>query len=75
MALELAAGRGYQIQVEYVRAFLSRDEQAGAGGGAEGLAWEYVSLGVRAPRGRNDLLRISMHISNEEIELCQGNAQ
>ncbi len=50
-ALELAAGRGYPIRVEYVRAFASRDEQAEVGGGAEGLAWEYVSLGVRPPRG------------------------
>jgi beta-glucosidase len=50
-AVELAAGRGYPIRAEYVRAFASRDEQAGAGGGSEGLAWEYVSLGVRAPAG------------------------
>ena len=32
-ALELAAGRGYPIRVEYVRAFASRDEQAEVGGG------------------------------------------
>jgi beta-glucosidase len=50
-AVELAAGRGYPIRVDYVRAIPSRDEQAGAGGGGEGLAWEYVSLGVRPPRG------------------------
>jgi beta-glucosidase len=50
VAVELAAGRGYPIRVEYVRA-----EQAQAGqtqaGEAAGLAWEYVSLGLRTPRG------------------------
>ncbi len=51
-ALELAAGRGYPIRVEYVRAFPSRAEQASAAtDAAVGLAWEYVSLGVRPPRG------------------------
>ncbi len=51
VALELEAGRGYPIRVEYIRAFPTRAEQAGQGGGAEGLSWEYVSLGVRTPRG------------------------
>ena len=51
VAVDLAAGRGYPIRVEYVRAFPSRDDQAVVGGGSEGLAWEYVSLGVRPPRG------------------------
>jgi beta-glucosidase len=50
-AVELAAGRGYPIKVEYVRALPTRDEQAASGGAAAGLSWEYVSLGVRAPRG------------------------
>ncbi len=50
-AAELAAGRGYPIRVEYVRAMPSRAEQAAGGGAPAGLAWEYVSLGVRAPRG------------------------
>ena len=47
----LAAGRGYPIRAEYVRAFPNRADQAAAGDGGAGLAWEYVSLGVRTPRG------------------------
>jgi beta-glucosidase len=50
-AVELAAGRGYPIKVEYVRALPSRAEQTAREGAPAGLAWEYVSLGVRAPRG------------------------
>lgn len=50
-AVELAAGRGYPIKVEYVRALPSRAEQTAGEGAPAGLAWEYVSLGVRAPRG------------------------
>ena len=50
-AVELAAGRGYPIRVEYVRALPSRAEQAVSDAAPAGLAWEYVSLGVRAPRG------------------------
>ena len=51
-AVELVAGRGYPIRVEYVRALPSRAEQAARPTDASaGLAWEYVSLGVRAPRG------------------------
>jgi beta-glucosidase len=48
---ELASGRGYPIRVEYTRAYSTRAEQAGSEDSADGLAWEYVSLGVRAPRG------------------------
>jgi len=51
-AAELAAGRGYSVRAEYVRAFPSRAEQTSAATDASvGLAWEYVSLGVRPPRG------------------------
>ena len=50
-AIELAAGRGYPITVEYVRAPPSRAEQAASVDPGPGLAWEYVSLGVRVPRG------------------------
>jgi beta-glucosidase len=50
-AAGLVAGRGYPIRIDYVRALPGRDAQAMAGEGAEGLAWEYVSLGVRTPRG------------------------
>ena len=50
-SVELAAGRGYPIKVEYVRALPSRAEQAASGDAEPALAWEYVSLGVRAPRG------------------------
>jgi beta-glucosidase len=49
-AAELVAGRGYRIKVEYVRAGPSRAEQT-ADDAIAGLAWEYVGLGVRAPRG------------------------
>jgi len=46
------AGRGYPIRVEYVRAYPSRADQAASDDApAVGLSWEYVSLGVRAPRG------------------------
>ena len=51
VALDLATGRGYPIRIEYLRAFPSRDDPAALGEGADGLAWEYVSLGVRIPRG------------------------
>ena len=51
VAIDLAAGQGYPIRIEYVRALPSRDDQAALGDGAQGLAWEYVSLGVRAPHG------------------------
>lgn len=50
-AAELAAGRGYPIKVEYVRAQPSRAEQAVSGDAPARLAWEYVGLGVRPPRG------------------------
>jgi beta-glucosidase len=50
-AAQLAAGRGYPIRVEYVRALPSRAEQAASGDPEPALAWEYVSLGVRVPRG------------------------
>jgi len=50
-AVELVARRGYPLRVDYVRAHPSRAEQEAAAEGADGLAWEYVSLGVRAPRG------------------------
>jgi beta-glucosidase len=50
-ALELVAGRGYPLRIDYVRAHPSRAEQADAADGAVGLSWEYVSLGVRTPRG------------------------
>ncbi|HEY1749900.1 MAG TPA: glycoside hydrolase family 3 N-terminal domain-containing protein, partial [Caulobacteraceae bacterium] len=49
VAVELAAGRGYRIRVEYVRAPPTRTDGGGSDG--SGLAWEYVSLGVRMPRG------------------------
>jgi beta-glucosidase len=49
-SLELSAGRGYPIRVDYVRGLPSRTEQS-AQDAADGLAWEYVSLGVRTPRG------------------------
>jgi beta-glucosidase len=49
VSVELAAGRGYPIRVEYERALPSRADGGDSGG--PGLAWEYVSLGVRAPRG------------------------
>jgi len=50
VATQLAAGRGYPVRIEYVRAHASHAEQP-AGEAVEGLAWEYVSLGVRTPRG------------------------
>jgi beta-glucosidase len=49
VAVELAAGRGYRIRVEYVRVPPTRADGGDADG--PGLAWEYVSLGVRMPRG------------------------
>jgi beta-glucosidase len=51
VAIELEAGRGYPIRVEYVRALPTRAEQAEAGDTAGGLSWEYVSLGIRTPKG------------------------
>jgi len=50
-AADLAAVRGYPIRVEYVRALPSRAEQPVSGEADPALVWEYVSLGVRAPRG------------------------
>jgi len=50
-AVELVARRGYPLRIDYVRAHPSRAEQEAAAEGAAGLAWEYVSLGVRTPRG------------------------
>jgi beta-glucosidase len=50
-ARELTAGRGYPIRIEYVRAHPSRDEQNQSGDTEGGLAWEFVSLGVRQPMG------------------------
>jgi len=49
VAKELIAGRGYPIRFEYVRASPSRADQANDG--SQGLNWEFVSLGVREPRG------------------------
>ena len=51
VAVQLAAGRGYPIQAEYVRALPTRAEQAASDAAPVRLSWEYVSLGVRAPRG------------------------
>ena len=50
-AAELAPGRGYAVRIEYVRAMASRAEQLADNDGSQGLNWEYVSLGVREPRG------------------------
>jgi beta-glucosidase len=50
-AVELEAGRGYALRVDYVRALPTRAEQAAASDGSQGLAWEYVGLGVREPKG------------------------
>jgi beta-glucosidase len=49
-AVQLAAGQGYPIRIEYVRALPTRAEQTGGDATAR-LSWEYVGLGVRAPRG------------------------
>jgi beta-glucosidase len=49
VAADLVTGRGYPIRVEYVRALPTRAEQGADAG--EGLNWEFVSLGVREPRG------------------------
>ena len=48
---ELVAGRGYAVRIEYVRAGASRAEPSVDNDGSQGLDWEYVSLGVREPRG------------------------
>ncbi len=45
-AVDLIAGRGYPIRVEYVRA-----RQTAGHDGSQGLNWEFVSLGMREPRG------------------------
>jgi beta-glucosidase len=47
----LVAGRGYPVRMEYVRALPSPEEQRDSGDTGAGLAWEYVSLGVRQPTG------------------------
>ncbi|HUZ12146.1 MAG TPA: glycoside hydrolase family 3 C-terminal domain-containing protein [Caulobacteraceae bacterium] len=47
----LAAGRGYPVRVEYVRALPSRDEQRRSGDEADRLSWEYFNVGVRQPTG------------------------
>jgi beta-glucosidase len=47
--VDLVAGRGYPIVVEYVRA--PKDRAAAANDSSQGLDWEFVSLGVREPRG------------------------
>ena len=49
VAVDLVAGRGYPIRVEYVRAPQAADAEAHDG--SQGLDWEFVSLGVREPRG------------------------
>ncbi|MFI4933113.1 MAG: glycoside hydrolase family 3 C-terminal domain-containing protein [Caulobacterales bacterium] len=49
--VELAAGRGYPIRVEYLRALPSREEQVSGGDDSPRLSWEYVSVGVRQPMG------------------------
>jgi beta-glucosidase len=51
VARTLAAGRGYPIRVEYVRALPTRAEQTASDDASAGLSWEYVSLGVREPKG------------------------
>jgi beta-glucosidase len=48
---ELIGEQGYPIKVEYVRGLASRTDQAAADDGSQGLSWEFVSLGVREPRG------------------------
>jgi beta-glucosidase len=48
-AVDLVAGRAYPIRVEYVRARSEREAQTHDG--SQGLDWEFVSLGVREPRG------------------------
>lgn len=50
-AVELVAGRGYPVRIEYERALPSRAEQLAESDGSQGLNWEYVSVGVREPRG------------------------
>jgi beta-glucosidase len=50
-AVELEAGRGYELRADYVRALPSRAEQGAAHDSSEGLAWEFVGLGVREPKG------------------------
>src|SRR5207245_3510390 len=40
VAVDLVAGRGYPITIEYLRPAVTRD-----------IAWEYVGVGVRQPRG------------------------
>jgi beta-glucosidase len=50
-AVELVAGRGYPIRIEYLRASASPDATAQASDASQGLNWEYVSVGVREPRG------------------------
>ena len=47
-AADLAAGRGYPVRIEYVRAPASRAEESD---GSQGMNWEYFSVGVREPRG------------------------
>lgn len=51
VAADLAAGRGYPVRIDYVRAMASRADQLASDNGPPGLNWEYVSLGVREPRG------------------------
>jgi beta-glucosidase len=50
-AKTLAAGRGYPVRIEYARALPTRAEQAASDDAAPGLSWEYVSVGVREPKG------------------------
>lgn len=50
-AVELVAGRGYPVTIEYVRAMPSRAEQIAESDGSQGLNWEFFSVGVREPRG------------------------
>ncbi|HTX47931.1 MAG TPA: glycoside hydrolase family 3 C-terminal domain-containing protein [Caulobacteraceae bacterium] len=51
VGLDLAAGRGYPVRIDYVRAMASRADQIASGDASPELNWEYVSLGVREPRG------------------------
>jgi beta-glucosidase len=51
IAVELVAGRGRQVRIEYVRADPFRSAETDANDGSQGLNWEYVGVGLREPRG------------------------
>jgi beta-glucosidase len=51
VAVDLGAGRGVEVRIEYVRADPIRSAETDANDGSQGLNWEYVGVGLREPRG------------------------